>query len=214
MTGTRLVRRFITAVVFTIAGLTFSFGFASGYALGVRLGVSPWAAWLVAPAVDLSVVALLVVLQLARTTSVNREGLATAHVLLGFCGLMTLALNTAYAVVTGAYGRALFDAIAPLLLIGWSEVGPRVLTLLDAVPDVQDESTTGVPPTGTVPDELAAVPGPSAGLVQAAFAADAEHRARTGRPVTRDRLRASLRVSNAMAGELLRTVRDARAEVG
>jgi hypothetical protein len=53
----------VTVVVFVIAGLTFAFGFGNGYAVGVMLGVPGWIAPLVAPAVDLSVVALLASLQ-------------------------------------------------------------------------------------------------------------------------------------------------------
>ena len=209
MTRTRLVRRFLVSVVFTVATLTFLFGFGNGYALGLRLGVLPWIAWLVAPAVDLSVVALLVVLQSVRDRSAVRDDLRSARLLLAFCGLVTLALNTSYAVVVGTYGRALFDAIAPLLLIGWSEVGPRVLALLDTVPDDQDKSGTVLALMSPVRDGRTDDSGPSAALIARAAEADTEQRAHTGRPITRDQLRAVLHVSNAVAGELLRAVRNA-----
>jgi hypothetical protein len=60
------MRRAVTAVVFAIAGLTFAFGFGNGYAVGLMLGVPGWIAPLVAPAVDLSVVALLASMQYLR----------------------------------------------------------------------------------------------------------------------------------------------------
>ncbi|MDG4828262.1 DUF2637 domain-containing protein [Solwaraspora sp. WMMD1047] len=45
-------------------------------------------------------------------------------------------------------------------------------------------------------------------LVQLARRRAVEHRAATGRPITRDELRAALRVSNGAASELLRQIRD------
>ncbi|WP_326943691.1 hypothetical protein OG439_27430 [Amycolatopsis sp. NBC_01307] len=41
--------------------------------------------------------------------------------------------------IAGEVGKALFDAVGPLLLIGWSEVGPVLLQALAAV------SATGRP---------------------------------------------------------------------
>src|SRR5258708_35211515 len=53
--------------------------------------------------------------------------------MLRFCGLLTLALNTAGAIGHHQYGTALVDAVGPALLIGWSEVGPWVLHQIYAV---------------------------------------------------------------------------------
>jgi hypothetical protein len=184
-------------VVFIIAGLAFVFGFGNGWLLGVRLGVPGWIAPLVAPAVDLSVMALLATMQYLRANAATGR-LVGPRLLLAFCGLVTLALNTAYPILSAQYGRACFDAVAPLLLIGWSEVGPRLLTSLHK----------------TVPDGPGAVPGkhpePSAELVKAAVQLDTEHRSMHGRPITRDALRAGLKVSNEVAGALLRTIRGGR----
>jgi hypothetical protein len=189
------VRRVVTAVVFVIAGLTFCFGFGNGLAVGVQLGVPGWIAPLVAPAVDLSVVALLASMQYLRT---NGDGgrLAGPRLLLLFSGGATLAMNTAHPIITGAYGQACFYAVAPLLLIGWSEVGPRLLASLHG---------TNSGPSPAVPDNKA---GADAELVARARELDAEHREAYGKPITRDRLRAGLHVSNAVAGELLKLVRD------
>ena len=62
-----LIRRGLSAVVFVIAALSFAFGFGNGWLLGLELGVPGWIAPLVAPAVDLSVGALLVSLQYLRS---------------------------------------------------------------------------------------------------------------------------------------------------
>ncbi|OHV40900.1 hypothetical protein BCD49_39180 [Pseudofrankia sp. EUN1h] len=51
--------RIVTVIVGIVVVLTFCFGFGNVLALGLRLGVPVWVAPLVAPAVDLSVVALL-----------------------------------------------------------------------------------------------------------------------------------------------------------
>ncbi|WP_045879878.1 hypothetical protein [Pseudofrankia sp. DC12] len=204
-----------TTVVFVIALLAFAFGFGNGLALGVRLGVATWIAPLVAPAVDLSVMALLAVTQYLRAQGVE-DRLTGARMLLVLCGLMTFALNTAMSLLTGAWGRACFDAVAPTLLIGWSEVAPRLLVLLhqSTVPDAPADGQQIVPDgPGTVPGRRADRPDAGtalpSGLVKAARQADAAHRKATGRPITRDELRAQLRVSNALAGQLVQQLRAA-----
>jgi hypothetical protein len=196
-----VVRRAVTVVVLVTAGLTFAFGFGNGWAVGLQLGVSRWIAPLVAPAVDLSVVGLLVAVHVLRGQSIH-ERLLGPRLLLGFAGLVTLALNIAQPILSGEYGRACFDAVAPLLLIGWSEVGPKLLAALH----------------GTVLASPAVVPGRSwtvrngeavvsPELLSKAKRLDAEHRQVTGRPISRDKLRAALKVSNAVTGEVLRLIR-------
>jgi hypothetical protein len=199
-----LIRRGLTAVVFIIAGLSFAFGFGNGWLLGLALGVPGWIAPLVAPAVDLSVVALLAALHYLRARGLGGR-LYSARLLLIVCGLITFALNTMRSVLAGATGRACFDAIAPMLLIGWSEVGPRLLALLHGtVPDAEYDRSGQRTPSVPVPEDR---PGPSPELVAAARRLDTAHRATTGRPITRDRLRNSMAVSNALAGQLLKELR-------
>jgi hypothetical protein len=189
-----MMRRAVTAVVFIIAGLTFCFGFGSGYAVGVRLGVPGWIAPLVAPSLDLSVVALLASMQYLRTNGYGGR-LLGPRLLLLFSGTATLAMNTAHPIIIGAYGQACFYAVAPLLLIGWSEVGPRLLVSMHG---------TRPGPSPVVPDDEADA---DAQLVARARQLDAEHREQHGRPITRDKLRAALKVSNAVASDVLRRVR-------
>ncbi|MEX5635786.1 hypothetical protein [Parafrankia sp. FMc2] len=208
-----VVRRGITAVVSVIALLAFAFGFGNGWALGVQLGVPGWIAPLVAPAVDLSVIALLASVQYLRAHGIGGR-LVAARVLLVLCGLMTFALNTTKPLLDGAWGRACFDAIAPCLLVGWSEVAPRLLALLHepAVPDDPRSAGTAVQdgdgtkrPTAKDGEGTAIVLRPA--LMQRARRADTAHRKATGKPITRDGLRTELRISNAVAGQLLREVR-------
>ena len=198
-----LVRRTITLVIFVIAGLAFAFGFGNGLALGLDLGVPGWIAPLVAPAVDLSVLALIVAIQFVRSQGFTGR-MVGPRLLLAFSGLVTIVLNTATAVLKHHYGLAAFDAVAPLLLIGWGEVGPSLLTLLhSSVPDEADEERGSEDEPSLVPDDS----GPSPELVARARELATAHQKATGKPLSRDALRAELKVSNALAGELLRVVR-------
>lgn len=192
------VRRAVTVVVLVTAGLTFAFGFGNGLAVGLQLGVPRWIAPLTAPAVDLSVIGLLVTIHALRAHGVQ-DRLLGPRLLLGFAGLVTLALNVTAPILAGAYGRAAFDAICPLLLIFWSEVGPKLLAALHGT----------VPRTRrTVPGRSSLVPDQSVELLARATQLDQAHRRTYGRPITRDKLRAGLGVSNGVAGKVLRQVRD------
>ncbi|MBL7500969.1 hypothetical protein I6A84_02325 [Frankia sp. CNm7] len=124
--------RLVTVIVGVVVTLTFLFGFGNVLALGLRLGVPVWVAPLVAPAVDLSVVGLLLG---SRQLAVNGgpvEVRRSARKLLIFASMVTLALNIAEPLIAGRYGKATFDAVGPLLLIGWSEVGPGLLSAMQA----------------------------------------------------------------------------------
>ncbi|MDT3438729.1 hypothetical protein QOZ89_03790 [Pseudofrankia sp. BMG5.37] len=110
-----------------VVGLTFLFGFGNVWLLGLRLGVPVYVAPLVAPAVDLSVLGLLIAIQELAMRGAPREEIQPARRLLVFASLVTLALNIAEPIIAGNLGKAAFDAVGPLLLIGWAEVGPGLL---------------------------------------------------------------------------------------
>jgi hypothetical protein len=67
--------------------------------------------------------------------------------LLHLCGLLTLALNTAEPLLTGRYGCACLDTVAPLFLLGWGHVGPAFLAQLHTPthPNPRLEVNTAVP---------------------------------------------------------------------
>lgn len=90
-------------------------------ALALRLGVSVWVAPLVALTVDLTVVALLVAVRRLSVSEVGSASVRSARWLLVGASAVTLALNAAEPLIVGEIGRALFDSVGPLLLIGWSE---------------------------------------------------------------------------------------------
>ena len=202
--GVAGVRRAVTSVAFVIAGLAFAFGFGNGWQLGLALGVPGWIAPLVASAVDFSVVTLLATIQYLRGSG-TASRLVGPRLLLIACGLVTCALNTVRPLLDDQVGRACFDAVAPLLLIGWSEVGPRLLGLLHALAASQQAAVPDRPvPSATGPDGQ---PGLSAELVERAGQLAREHHEATGKRITRDALRAELRVSNEVAGRLIKQVR-------
>ncbi|WP_069769081.1 DUF2637 domain-containing protein [Streptomyces sp. LUP30] len=128
MAEERFTRRTVTVVMAVIAALAFVFSFGNVWALALRLGVPHPIAPLIAPMVDLSVVGLLVALRFLALRGVPKAELRAGTRLLHLCGLLTLALNTAEPLLTGRYGRACLDTVAPLLLLGWGRVGPALLT--------------------------------------------------------------------------------------
>nr|WP_181785254.1 hypothetical protein [Streptomyces phytophilus] len=132
--------RCVTLIMATVIGLTFLFGFGNVLALGLRLGVPAYVAPLVAPAVDLSVLGLLLGVRYLALNGAPREQIRPARRLLILASVTTLALNVTEPLLTGAYGRAAFDAVGPLLLIGWAEVGPGLLKAISSADGVVVEA--------------------------------------------------------------------------
>jgi hypothetical protein len=232
--GEAFTRRAITVVLALITALTFAFGFGNVWALGRSLGVPALIAPLVGPAVDLSVAGLLIGLRHLSMTGIPRRQLRSARILLATCGAAELALNIAGPVAAGAYGRAAFDAVGPLLLIGWAEAGPGLLRHLYASPSGRaeppvhgvaraDDNAPGRIGTASRPepanggaDQLGdrraghrGVAGLDDLLVQAR-GIDQEHRARYGRPVSAETLRKQMRIGSMRARGLVQQVRRAR----
>ncbi len=170
------------------------------------MGITAWIAWLVAPAVDLSVIGLLTGMRFLSLHGYADAQLAGLQRMLRFCGLLTLALNTAGAIGHHQYGTALVDAVGPALLIGWSEAGPWLLRQIHAVcpPVARPEPASRQRPE---PASAQATPVLPAGLLARARVLDTAHRAETGRPISRDNLRARLRIGRDRASALAAAVR-------
>ena len=182
--------------------------------LCLNLGITAWIAWLVAPAVDLSVIGLLAGMRFLSLHGYTDAQLAGLHRMLRFCGLLTLALNTAGSLSHRQYGTALVDAVGPALLIGWSEAGPWLLRQIHAVcpPPAPPRPAAARPPEPVPAAGPQALP---ARLLARARELDAEHRAETGRPISRDTLRAQLRIGRDKASALVAAVRaEAAARAG
>ncbi|MEU6733869.1 DUF2637 domain-containing protein [Streptomyces physcomitrii] len=175
MAEERFTRRTVTVVMAVIAALAFVFSFGNVWALALRLGVPHPIAPLIAPMVDLSVVGLLVALRFLALRGVPKAELKAGTRLLHLCGLLTLALNTAEPLLTGRYGRACLDTVAPLLLLGWGHVGPAFLAQFHALthptPPLEaatpilepapDEAPSPERPTPTPIEELEPTPAPA-----------------------------------------------------
>ncbi|WP_052120789.1 hypothetical protein [Amycolatopsis sp. MJM2582] len=108
----------VSTMVGIVVGLTFLFGFGNVFALARRLGVPVWIAPLVAPAVDLTVVVLLVAIRRLSGEGAAPDVLRSTRRLLVLASAVTLALNVAEPLIVGEIGKAQFDAVGPLLLIG------------------------------------------------------------------------------------------------
>ncbi|MFJ8805948.1 DUF2637 domain-containing protein [Streptomyces sp. NPDC102490] len=171
MAEERFTRRTVTVVMVVIAALAFVFSFGNVWALALRLGVPRPIAPLIAPMVDLSVVGLLVALRFLALRGVPKRELEAGTRLLHLCGLLTLALNTTEPLLTGRYGRACLDTVAPLLLLGWGHVGPAFLaqfhTLTRPTPHLEAAAISE-----PVPDEAPAPEPPTPAPVVAASPAE------------------------------------------
>jgi hypothetical protein len=188
--GEVLTRRAVTAVTATIVAMTFAFSLGNVTRLCLGLGITAWIAWLVAPAVDLSVIGLLTGMRFLSLHGYADAQLAGLQRMLRFCGLLTLALNIAGALGHRQYGTALVDAVGPALLIGWSEAGPWLLRQIHAVcpPVTRPEPVARQRPQLASAQATQVLP---AGLLARARVLDAAHRAETGRPISLDKLRSA-----------------------
>jgi hypothetical protein len=131
----------VTVIMGIVVSLTFMFGYGNVLNLALRLGVPVWVAPLVAPAVDLSILGLILGIRQLALTGATPAQLRPARRLLIFASTVTLALNVADPLGAGQYGKAAFDAVGPLLLIGWAEVGPDLMRALTRA-DRSNEATS------------------------------------------------------------------------
>jgi hypothetical protein len=131
--GETLVRRFVTVLAVVVGGLCFLFSLGNVYQLAVDLELWVWIRPLVAPAVDLSIVALVVGIRFLARRGVTGRELRRPRLFMLAVGLAAWALNTAGAVAERDWGKAAFDSLAPGLLIGWAEVLPWFLRQFHAV---------------------------------------------------------------------------------
>nr|WP_247196557.1 SpdA protein [Streptomyces sp. GESEQ-35] len=215
----------------SVVGLTFLFGFGNVWTLALRLGVPPWVAPLVAPAVDLSVLGLLLGIRYLALHGAGPEQLRPARRLLVFSSVMTLALNVTDPLLAGQTGKAAFDAVGPLLLIGWAEVGPGLLQAISSVEGGRTASAIPEAPQHPVEDagrmakdsneRVADSPDVASGsgdqqvglrsdeddLLQRAREEDARHWETYQRPISAETLRRRLRVGAARSRMLVAMVR-------
>ncbi|AGM07107.1 hypothetical protein [Amycolatopsis keratiniphila] len=201
----------VSTMVGIVVGLTFLFGFGNVFALALRLGVPVWVAPLVAPAVDLTVVALLVAIRRLSAHGAAPEVQRSARRLLVLASAVTLALNVAEPVIAGEIGKALFDAVGPVLLIGWSEVAPGLLQALADLRQSVEPPADSAPLTAMAERESKVSnvvnTGLDGDLVERAKHMDARHRELHQRPISAEGLRKALGVGAERSRSLTRLVR-------
>lgn len=226
----------VTVIMSVVVGLTFLFGFGNVLNLALRLGVPVWVAPLVSPAVDLSILGLLLGIRQLALAGATPVQLRPARRLLVFASAVTLALNVADPLVAGEYGKAAFDAVGSLLLIGWAEVGPDLLRALTTAgqpikatpngakhmeaPVFAEPITIGQKAPESPrrdPKHDAALAdwqrGVAAGvmvdeeLLEQARAADTRHWHEHRRPISADTLRRTLRIGTARSRLLVAIIR-------
>src|SRR5215211_1162250 len=148
--GERFARRTVTWCGVLVGLACFGFSFGNVLALGRHLEVPGYVAWLVAPAVDLTLVGLIVGIRHLSLRGVEGRRLRPGRLLLVAAGLATLALNTAHGLFVRRHlGVVAYDSLAPLLLIGWAEVGPWFLRQFAAtVSDVSTSAPASTEPAG------------------------------------------------------------------
>lgn len=100
--GGATVVQAVTVIMGIVVGLTFMFGFGNVLNLTLHLGVPAWVAPLVAPAVDLSILGLLLGIRQLALSGATTAQVRPAHRLLIFASAVTLALNVAGPLVAGA----------------------------------------------------------------------------------------------------------------
>lgn len=201
----------------TVMGLTFLFGFGNVLNLALRLGVPVWVVPLVAPAVDLSVLGLLLGIRQLVLVGATVAQLRPARRLLTFASLVTLALNVADPLLAGQYGKAAFDAVGPLLLIGWAEVGPGLLQAMSvncsALAGRSQEGIAASPKPGRPAPRESTDPVDD-DLLARARQEDAHHWERHRRPISAETLRKRLGVGAARARLLVSIIRSEQVEAG
>ncbi|MGW3443904.1 DUF2637 domain-containing protein [Streptomyces sp. NPDC001076] len=207
--------RSVTVIMGTVVGLTFLFGFGNVWALATRLGVPAVVAPLVAPAVDLSVLGLLLGIRYLAMEGAPSEQLRPARRLLILSSLMTLALNVTDPLLSGQTGKAAFDAVGPLLLIGWAEVGPGLLQAMNGMAEqdgAHSTATQGPPDQEAVQYEPRPIRTAHDALLERARREDAEHWELHRRPISAETLRKRLHIGAARSRTLVATLRDDRTE--
>lgn len=158
MHGIMLVVLVATTVITGIASLVFSYGNVRNTLIG--LGWESWLASLYTPAVDVTVIGLILVGQYLVTAGIEPHRLARANRLLAGAGLAMLGANVAPSLITGyahdqpaAYGRALADAVLPAILIAWSHIGPYLIGLFAEIRDKAEAAALDVATQRTIATE-------------------------------------------------------------
>lgn len=205
MGSTSGVTRFVTTTMGIVMGLTFLFGFGNVLALALRIGVPVYIAPLVAPAVDLTVLGLLVGTRHLAMHGASDLQLLPARRLLLAAGVVTFGLNVAEPVCAGQWGKAVFD--------GLQAAGAKVDVPAERGSEVASAGEEQEVPLQNQSDSPRQT-SPELGLMglgaelERARALNATHWTTHKRPISADTLRRELRVGAAKSRRLCAALRE------
>lgn len=137
----------VIIVIAFVPVLAFAFSFGNVGLLGVSLGIDPRIAYLTGPAVDLSVVGLIVAGTYLSHRGWSDSALWPVHLMSVLCGAAMIALNCGQSVYQQQWRKAAFDAVGPLLLIGWGFLGPWLLRQLADARTLRTSTATAAEPS-------------------------------------------------------------------
>jgi hypothetical protein len=178
-------------------------------------GTGDWFGWANAAISELIPLAALLTIRRRR-----RTGGPVGYPLFLLVAAVALSLAAQLAVAKPGLSGWLLSSVPALAFLGLSKLVltvPAPSSAQDDYRTAQDEDRPhAVPAQVTAQDEQddrheqsADPAGVTVDLIQTARRLAAEHRAATGRPISRDELRAAMRVANGTASELLRLIREA-----
>jgi hypothetical protein len=148
----RLTYTAVITVITAVPALAFAFSFGNVGLHGVSLGVDARIAYLTGPAVDLSVVGLIVAASFLSHRGRTERELWPVHLMSVLCAAAMLYLNCGQAVYEHRWRLAVFDAVGPLLLVGWGSIGPWLLRqLASATAGAPAHRTASTPAARTAP---------------------------------------------------------------
>jgi hypothetical protein len=134
--------------------------------------------------------------------------LRPAQRLLVFSGVVTLGLNIADPLIAREFGKAAFDAVGPLLLVGWTEVGPGLLRSIAVVEPtaVEAGTVTETRMKSRQPTEISKAGRSVEDLLTTARRFDAWHRQTYLRPNSAETLRKHLRIGSGRSRNLVSAI--------
>jgi hypothetical protein len=164
---------------------------------------------LVAPAVDLSVVGLMLGVRHLPIHGASSAQLRPAQRLLIFSSAVTLVLNIADPLIAREFGKAAFDAVGPLLLAGWTEVGPGLVRSIAVVEPtaVEGATVTDTHMKSRQPTEISEARRSVEDLLMTARGFDAWHRKTYLRPISAETLRKQLGIGSRRSRSLVSAIR-------
>jgi hypothetical protein len=223
MTAQRVESTVLVLILLTVGSLAGAASFTHVHDWTMHnspAGTGDWFGWANAAISELIPLAALLTIRRRR-----RTGGPVGYPLLLLVCAVALSLAAQLAVAKPGLSGWLLSSVPALAFLGLSKLVlsvPASSSVQDDARTTQDEDRPhAVPVQVTAQDEQddrheqsVDPAGVTVDLIQTARRHAAEHRTATGRPISRDELRAAMRVANGTASELLRLIRDGETTPG